>query len=205
MLRKALILALIFGFNLPLFAGEMPEVTDRHWTRDYDQYFRKYSKRFFGPAFDWHWFKAQGIAESGLRANARSWTNAKGIMQLMPRTFAELKKKNPDLRKVTDPRWNIAAGIYYDSYLFKKWKEDRVILDRVRFMLGRYNAGFSTILRAQKISRNNGLSGKDWDSMKSIAPKVSRWRDKETLGYINKIEVLMGDSAKQNKDWSWWK
>ena len=205
MLRKALILALIFGFNLPLFAGEMPEVTDRHWTRDYDQYFRKYSKRFFGPAFDWHWFKAQGIAESGLRANARSWTNAKGIMQLMPRTFAELKKKNPDLRKVTDPRWNISAGIYYDSYLFKKWKEDRVILDRVRFMLGSYNAGFSTILRAQKISRNNGFSGKDWDSIKSIAPKVSRWRDKETLGYINKIEVLMGDSAKQNKDWSWWK
>ena len=205
MLRKALILALIFGFNLPLFAGEMPEVTDRHWTRDYDQYFRKYSKRFFGPAFDWHWFKAQGIAESGLRANARSWTNAKGIMQLMPRTFAELKKKNPDLRKVTDPRWNIATGIYYDSYLFKKWKEDRVILDRVRFMLGSYNAGFSTILRAQKISRNNGFSGKDWDSIKSIAPKVSRWRDKETLGYINKIEVLMGDSAKQNKDWSWWK
>jgi len=205
MLRKALLLVLIFSFNLPLFAEEMPLVTDRHWTRKYDQYFRKYSKRFFGPAFDWHWFKAQGIAESGLRANARSWTNAKGIMQLMPRTFAELKKKNPDLRKVTDPRWNIATGIYYDSYLFKKWKEDRVILDRVRFMLGSYNAGFSTILRAQKISRNNGFSGKDWDSIKSIAPKVSRWRDKETLGYINKIEVLMGDSAKQNKDWSWWK
>ena len=72
----------------------MPEVTDRHWTKKYDQYFRKYSKRFFGPALDWHWFKAQGIAESGLRGNATSWVNAKGIMQLMPRTFAELKKGN---------------------------------------------------------------------------------------------------------------
>ncbi|MBT5835371.1 MAG: transglycosylase SLT domain-containing protein [Deltaproteobacteria bacterium] len=204
MLRKALLLVLIFSFNLPLFAEEMPLVTDRHWTRKYDQYFRKYSKRFFGPAFDWHWFKAQGIAESGLRANARSWTNAKGIMQLMPRTFAELKKKNPDLRKVTDPRWNISAGIYYDSSLFSKWKEDREFLDRVRFMLGSYNAGFRTILRAQKVSRKKGYSGKDWDSIKTIAPQVSRWRDKETLGYINKIEILMGDAAKQNKGWWSW-
>ena len=126
-----------------LHAAAIPEVTDRHWTRKYDQYFRKYSKRFFGPAIDWHWFKAQGIAESGLRGNARSWVNAKGIMQLMPRTFAELKKKNPELRNVLDPRWNIAAGIYYDSTLFMKWREDRPFLDRMRFMLGSYNAGFA--------------------------------------------------------------
>ena len=204
MLKKAIILAVFFTLHPLLFAEEMPEVTDRHWTRKYDTHFRKYSKRFFGPAFDWHWFKAQGIAESGLRENAQSWTNAKGIMQLMPRTFAELKKKNPELRKVTDPRWNIAAGIYYDSSLFAKWKEDRVFLDRVRFMFGSYNAGFRTILRAQKVSRKNGFNGKDWESIKSIAPKVSRWRDKETLGYINKIEILMGDAAKQNKGWSWW-
>ena len=29
----------------------------------YDQYFSKYSKRYFGPGFDWHLFKAQAIAE----------------------------------------------------------------------------------------------------------------------------------------------
>ena len=29
------------------------------WCRD--QNFRKYSKRFFGPAIDWYWFKAQGV------------------------------------------------------------------------------------------------------------------------------------------------
>ena len=32
----------------------------------YDPAFRKYTKRFFGPAFDWRHFKAQGLAESGL-------------------------------------------------------------------------------------------------------------------------------------------
>ena len=27
----------------------------------------------------------------------------------------------------------------------------------------------------------------------SVAPKVSKWREKETLGYVHKIEKLMGD------------
>ena len=92
-MRNSILITTAFLIPFLLQAAEMPEVTDRHWTKKYDQYFRKYSKRFFGPALDWHWFKAQGIAESGLRGNARSWVNAKGIMQLMPRTFAELKKR----------------------------------------------------------------------------------------------------------------
>lgn len=204
MLRKAIILVVLFSFHLPLLAEEMPEVTDRHWTRKYDSYFRKYSKRFFGPAFDWHWFKAQGIAESGLQKNARSWTNAKGVMQLMPRTFAELKKKNPELSNVMEPRWNIAAGVYYDSSIFSKWQEDRTFLDRMRFMFGSYNAGFRTILRAQRLSRKKGFDGRDWESIKKIAPDVTRWHHQETLGYINKIEILMGDAAQPQEDWWSW-
>jgi soluble lytic murein transglycosylase-like protein len=193
-MNKTLLIVLAFVIPFLLEAAEIPEVTDRHWTRKYDQYFRKYSKRFFGPAIDWHWFKAQGIAESGLRENARSWVNAKGIMQLMPRTFADLKNKNPELSNVMEPRWNIAAGIYYDSTLFSKWQEDRHFLDSMRFMLGSYNAGFSTILRAQKLSRKKGFNGRDWHSIISVAPKVYRWREKETLGYISKIEKLMRNS-----------
>ena len=206
-MSKSILLTAAFLIPFFLQASEMPEVTDRHWTKKYDQYFRKYSKRFFGPALDWHWFKAQGIAESGLRGNARSWVNAKGIMQLMPRTFAELKKKKPELQNVLEPRWNIAAGIYYDSTMFMKWKEDRPFLDRMRFMFGSYNAGFRTILRAQKLSRKHGFNGTDWESIKSVAPNVSKWREKETLGYVRKIEILMGEpeesglAALINKYW----
>ena len=206
-MSKSILLTAVFLIPFLLQAAEMPEVSDRHWTKKYDQYFRKYSKRFFGPAIDWNWFKAQGIAESGLRRNARSWVNAKGIMQLMPRTFAELKKKNPELKNVLEPRWNIAAGIYYDSTMFMKWQEDRPFLDRMRFMFGSYNAGFRTILRAQKLSRKHGFNGTDWESIKSVAPRVSKWREKETLGYVRKIEILMGEpeesglAALINKYW----
>ena len=183
--------ALLFFFATLIIASEIPNVSDRYWTRKYDPYFRKYSKRFFGPAIDWQWFKAQGIAESGLRENAKSWVNAKGIMQIMPKTFIELQKKNNQLKDVMTPRWNICAGIYYDSVLFKKWKEDRKFIDRMRFTMGSYNAGFRTILRAQKVSREKGFNGRDWESIKMVAPKVYRWRHKETLNYINKIEKLM--------------
>ena len=183
--------ALLFFFATLIIASEIPNVSDRYWTRKYDPYFRKYSKRFFGPAIDWQWFKAQGIAESGLRENAKSWVNAKGIMQIMPKTFIELQKKNNQLKDVMTPRWNICAGIYYDSVLFKKWKEDRKFIDRMRFTMGSYNAGFRTILRAQKVSREKGFNGRDWESIKMVAPKVYRWRHKETLNYIKKIEKLM--------------
>ena len=59
--------ALVFFFATFTIASEIPNVSDRYWTRKYDPYFRKYSKRFFGPAIDWQWFKAQGFAESGYR------------------------------------------------------------------------------------------------------------------------------------------
>src|SRR5688572_4926453 len=87
-------------------------VTDR-----YDDTFRKYSKRFFGPAFDWRLFKAQGMAESNLDPQARSWVGARGIMQLMSSTYKEVQSRNPDLGEINDPEWNIAAGISYNRQL----------------------------------------------------------------------------------------
>jgi hypothetical protein len=43
----------------------------------YDDTFRRYSKRWFGAAFDWRWFKAQGMAESNLDSAATSWVRAR--------------------------------------------------------------------------------------------------------------------------------
>lgn len=172
-------------------AGGIETVPYKKLTRKYDVYFNKYTKRFFGPGFEWTWFKAQAFAESGLNHRAESWVKAKGLMQLMPRTFEEIRKKNPSFIDVYKPRWNIAAGIYYNQRLYGKWKAERPFADRVNFMLASYNAGFATIVRAQKISKKRGLDENLWKNIKIVAPDVPRWRHRETVGYVRKINVLM--------------
>jgi hypothetical protein len=84
-----------------------------------DGTFRKYSKRYFGPGFDWRLFKADSHA------------------------------------------------------------------DHVReFMLGSYNAGRTTLLRAQAIAHTHALDARIWPSIDTVVP---RWRYDETLGYLTRV------------------
>lgn len=158
-------------------------------TEQFDDTFRKYSKRYFGPAFDWRTFKAQGMAESNLDPKAKSWVGARGVMQLMPSTFYEIRSQQPELKSINNPVMNIAAGILYDRKLWTLWEADSVHDPghRTRFMLGSYNAGRRTILNAQAVARKEQLDTRDWSHIERIAPKVPRWRHAETLGYIGRI------------------
>jgi len=86
----------------------------KKFSERYDPTFRKYTKRYFGPAFDWKYFKAQGIAESGLDSTAKSWVGARGVMQLMPSTYRDIASHRPEFGTIDQPEWNIAAGIMHD-------------------------------------------------------------------------------------------
>ena len=159
----------------------------------YDKYFSKYSKRYFGPGFDWHYFKAQAVAESRLQADARSRVGAEGVMQIMPRTFEEITRKNPGIKGTREqPRWNIAAGIYYNRMIWNLWKAKRPYMDRINFMFGSYNAGKGNIIKAQKIAKNKGLNPNMWKSIQSTLPDVTGKNSKETIGYVNKIGKIKG-------------
>ena len=170
-------------FATAVMAQAQTSPTDR-----YDDTFRKYSKHYFGPAFDWRLFKAQAIAESNLQVTARSGSGARGIMQLMPTTFREIRSKNPEITGRWDhPEWNIAAGIAYSRQLWTLWTNDAVV-DHVReFMLGSYNAGRLTLLRAQKVASDRSLDPRQWPSIERVAPTVPRWRHDETLNYLSRI------------------
>jgi soluble lytic murein transglycosylase-like protein len=153
----------------------------------YDPTFRKYTKRYFGPAFDWKYFKAQGFAESGLKATALSWVGARGVMQLMPSTYQEIASHRPEFGTIDQPEWNIAAGIMHDRYLWTLWQKDIPEEERHRFMFASYNAGEGTINRAIAVARING-GAPIWSSVELIAPTVQRWRYSETLGYVRRID-----------------
>jgi membrane-bound lytic murein transglycosylase F len=158
----------------------------------YDAFFRKYSKRYFGVGFDWQYFKAQGMAESELSATARSYVGARGVMQLMPSTFQEIQSKRPEFQSIDDPEWNIAAGIMHDRYLWRLWEPVGPDSDRTKFMFGSYNAGEGTIGRAAATAQARQLDQSRWPSIEVVAPEVPRWRYRETLGYVKKIDTNYG-------------
>jgi membrane-bound lytic murein transglycosylase F len=168
-----------------------------HDDSKYDEQFKKYSKRYFGAPFDWRYFKAQGMAESELNANARSYVGARGIMQLMPATFALIAAKRSDFKSIDDPEYNIAAGIMHDRWLWTVWQKRVPDPERHRFMFASYNAGEGPILRACLAARGNNLSDAQWTSIEQVAPKIDRWRYRETLGYVKKIDANYARLKKQ--------
>ncbi len=156
-------------------------------TGRYDDTFRKYTKRQFGPGFDWTLFKAQAMAESDLNPNAKSRVGARGLMQLMPSTFKLIRTVRPEFGEINDPEWNIAAGIMHDRYLYRLYEKDIHDTERMRFVFASYNAGEGTIARAAAAARAKALNGAQWSAIETIAPTVPRWRYRETLGYVRRI------------------
>ncbi len=183
-----LLLALLPALAL---AGVHKHVEHKHWSNDYDKLFRKYTKHYFGPHFVWHWFKAQAIAESGLNPKAKSSAGAKGIMQILPTTYEDIRKKNPFIADITEPRWNIAAGIFYDRQLYRKWKKKKQVhtQDRLLFAFGSYNAGYGNVLKAfKRAHKKHGDDLREWSQVAPFAPG-------ETRHYVKRIGSLMQTSS----------
>jgi hypothetical protein len=55
-------------------------------------------------------------------------------------------------------------------------------------MFGSYNAGEGPILRARGLAQREQLDHLAWSSIETVAPKVQRWRYRETLPYVRRIE-----------------
>ena len=186
---RAVLLMLVLSFCAsPALAGEW-EKYRKH--KRYDPLFSKYSKRYFGVLFDWRYFKAQAVAESNLNADAKSWVGARGIMQIMPATYEEIRRKDKLIQgSVTDPRWNIAAGISYNRSLYDFWYEDRTLSEKLRFTFGSYNAGKGNVLKAQRRARDQGLNPRIWHSISATLPDVTGKHSQETLNYVRRIEQI---------------
>ena len=174
--------ALLIATTMAAQSPRPDSVDSPRWSSDYDTHFRKYSKHFFGPFFDWRWFKAQAIVESKLDPRAKSPAGAIGVMQLKPSTFREIRRTNPQWNAIRDVSWNIGAAIYYDHYLYQRaaWSE----LDheeRLLFALAAYNAGPTGIMRAMNQTRARPV--KDWSQVSPQAPP-------ETRAYVAQIARL---------------
>jgi membrane-bound lytic murein transglycosylase MltF len=165
------------------------------WTSRFDPHFQKYSKRYFGADFDWRWWKAQAIAESGLDSTARSYCGAQGLMQIMPGTWSHLAPK----LGVTSP-WlvkdNIQAGISYDARIWAVWKAPRPLEERIAFTLASYNAGPGNILKAQHLV-TGGVTTNSWAQVAARLHLVTGRSSAQTCRYVTRIQHLRQNLLKR--------
>jgi hypothetical protein len=76
------------------------------------------SKRFGVPE---HWIRAVLRVESGAKQRARSSKGAMGLMQIMPKTWTELRARCGLGADPFDPRDNILAGAAYIRELYDRY------------------------------------------------------------------------------------
>ncbi len=105
-------------------------------------------------------------------------------MQVLPDTYAEIRQKNPHFTHIKEPRWNIAAGIFYDRMLYRKWQKGLPTEQRLSFALASYNAGYGSINKAFRKAQNKLGEIKDWQQVAPFAPN-------QTRHYIRRIRGLM--------------
>jgi len=187
-MRKSLLIILLCMSSVVLAFGDR-SVRDDRWTDKYDNLFRKYTKHYFGPHIDWHWFKAQAIVESSLKSKVKSNKGAVGLMQILPSTYDEIRDDLPYLADITQPRWNIAAGIFYDRKLYRRWKDkgEFQTQDLPALTFGSYNAGFGRMLRAVSRAKRKNDKVARWEQVEPYAPK-------QTRDYVQRIHQLMADA-----------
>lgn len=155
-----------------------PSASQAATTNQYDLVFKHCGELHF-PWQDWRWWRAQGIAESGLRPDAVSPAGAIGIMQLMPETARELGV-NPH-----DPEANICGGIHYDRMLWDGWKAAQPDEQR-KLTFASYNAGPGNIARAARLAASNL-----WVDVAAMLARVTGKHAVETINYVARIGALM--------------
>lgn len=91
--------------------------------------------------------------ESGFDKNAKSWADAYGLMQIIPRTAKTLSSEIGAVYSspsdLYDEKLNLELGIHYISKLSKKFQRNK---DKI---LAAYNAGPHRVKRWQSIIENN--------------------------------------------------
>lgn len=124
----------------------------------YDDLIKKYSVKI---GWDWKLLAAQIYQESQFNPEAKSWSGAFGLMQIMPATAA---KYNMDTTN-TSPEASIAAGVSYlkevDNY-FAKFIPDKTA--RIPFDLASYDVGAGHIIDARNLASKYGLDPNKWEN-----------------------------------------
>jgi soluble lytic murein transglycosylase-like protein len=119
------------------------------------------SRRFSVPE---HWIRAVMQVESSAKQRARSSKGAMGLMQIMPKTWTELRARYGLGADPYDPRDNILAGAAYIRELYDRYG--------VPGFLAAYNAGPGRYER--HLATGRPLSDETQGYVATLAPMINR-------------------------------
>jgi soluble lytic murein transglycosylase-like protein len=154
------------------------------WTNQYDSAFRAAATVHFGEfETDWRWFKAQACAESALDPLAISPCGARGLMQIMPATWDEIKTYL-NIEDPFNPGDSIRAGAYYMRRQWDWWWSRGIQKDCMKFAQASYNAGLGNVKKAWRRTRNSDA----WADVAAQLPAITGDHAIETVQYVKRIE-----------------
>lgn len=158
----------------------------------YDPLFKEAAQQI---GWDWRLIAAQCYQESAFDPKAISWAGAKGLMQLMPATAAQMGVKD-----VYEPRENVLGGVRYLQYLNQHFSDIPQGAERICFVLAAYNAGQGHIRDAMALTKKYGKSPTSWSDVSQYVlalEQVKYYRDpivkhgymigRQTHGYVAAI------------------
>ena len=124
----------------------------------YDELFKKYAKEI-----DWDWRLLASLAytESNFDTTAVSWAGAQGLMQLMPRTARAM---GMPLGKEQNPEESIKAATKYIASTNRSLRSITNKEERIKFVLGSYNAGLGHIYDAMALAEKYGKEKTIWNN-----------------------------------------
>jgi soluble lytic murein transglycosylase-like protein len=129
------------------------------------------SKRFALPE---HWIHAVMHAESSAKPRARSERGAMGLMQIMPKTWTELRARYGLGADPYDPRDNILAGAAYIRELYDRYGAPG--------FLAAYNAGPGRYER--HLATGRPLPDETQAYVATLAPMINRARTNVQIGAV---------------------
>jgi Transglycosylase SLT domain len=129
------------------------------------------SKRFSVPE---HWISAVMHVESSAKQRARSSKGAMGLMQIMPKTWTELRARYGLGTDPYDPRDNILAGAAYIRELYDRYG--------VPGFLAAYNAGPGRYER--HLATGRALPDETQTYVATLAPMINGARTNVQIGAV---------------------
>ena len=139
--------------------------------------------------FDWRLVVAQMYQESGFDPDRVSFAGARGLLQVLPSTAAEV---GADPRRLEDPRVGIAAGIKYLAWTRERFP-NLPVGEQLLFALAAYNAGPGHVRDGARLAARLGLNPALWfDNVEQAMLKLAEPEYARTAahGYVRGSEVV---------------